>query len=732
MKKLLTTTPIFILITAALCFVSFMLLTKGFNEIEHIRQLERIPEISINTVLTGEVSIKGEVKPLAPLIDSPYTATPSVYYRFLHEEERVDSDGDSYWATLVDEAQTSDFSVSDTTGSIDVSTSENSLTPILWTMPSAMRKTLGKNRYTEWRIEPDQTVHVIAYAINEGDTTKLSFTPEGLYSPIVTQYSPMYEREQMGKNGIIFIWVGLVALAFSIFSIVWVLKIHSVIAYLSMLTIALTLVLVQLGISMLSNDIKASVTRLYAQYDAVQQALNDVNEPAPKRLSGLKVNLALYQAQLGHQLDRFPDNVVGWLIDADTNLKQLALNNTEKAQLTHRLSNIKKTTLSEPWVKWVPLMAFIIMFAGSYFGFRKIRFKRFIESIPTSKISGVVYGLAEIKGEIENLTETNILTTPVSAKQSVWYYYKKEEKRKSGKDDKWVILKEETKSVPFSAFDHTGKIKIIADNADVISKHKKVTREGRYRYTEQYLKPNETLYAIGSAKIDPNDHSRLLIGNGDKSEPFILSNYSEQHVMLHKARSGMILLNIAFSALLLGVLLLFASSGNISPDSFLMAALSAPILMMILMAILHYNDILFLRQRVERNIANINVILQKRFDLIPILEKTVKQYLAHEGSSLSQVSQLRSLYNPNNEQTGSHDQSLSTQIRLLIEKYPELKSHQMIKPLMDATITLEDELSVMRSGYLDAVEIYNSRICSFPDVMLAHVFGFKEHTVRSW
>ena len=757
MKKLLTSAPIFLLVAAALSVAAFTLLTKGFKEIEQIRQLERIPEISINTVLQGEVSIRGDVEVLEPPLDSRYTSTPSVYYRFLHEEEQTDSDGDSHWVTVLEEEKSVNFTLTDPTGSIDVVTLENSLHPIKWSMPSSMRKTIGEDRYTEWRIEPGQQIHAVGYAVNDGDSINLSFTPEGLYTAMLSTYGPTYERQQMGKSGIFYIWLGLVALAFCVLCMIWALSIHRVIAYLSCLTAALTLVLVQLGIVMLSKDIKASVARLYVQYEVVQEAFNAVKIPplnqslllsrpinyseyadngvdeyTLERLSALKVNLALYQAQLNRQLDQFPDNIVGWSIGVDTGQKPLELNKTESELIEQKLNNIKATTVSDAWVKWIPLIALIGMMIGSYIGFRKIRFKRFIESIPTSKVSGVVYGLAEVKGHIKCITDNTFLTTPITGKKSVWYYYKKEEKQKSGKNEKWVTLIEERNSVPFITSDYTGDIKIIADNAEVITKNKKVTREGRYRHTEQYLKPNETLYVIGSAKIDTEDQSRLVIASGDKSDPFILSNLSEQQVMLRKARNGMIFLNLAFSALLLGVLLMLANNRGLSPDSFLISALSAPLFMMALMAVLHYNDIIFLRQRVERNIANIKVILQKRYDLLPNLEKAVKQYLAHEESLLSQIAALRKLYNPDSKKMSNHDQSISKNMRLIIEQYPDLKSQQGIAQLIQSATQIEDELAMMKSGYLDGVEIYNSRIQAFPDLLLAKLFGFKEHKPLSW
>ncbi|WP_250657215.1 LemA family protein [Alkalimarinus coralli] len=763
MKKALTSPLLFLCIAAALCFVAFMLLPKGFDEIERIRQLERIPEISINTVLQGEVSVKGKVTPQASLLQSRYSDTPSVYYRYLHEEERVDSDGDRHWVTVTDEHRAVDFTITDATGSINVSTNESRTQPILWSMPSSMRTTVGKYRHTEWRIEPGQEVSVTAYALGNSGSARLAFTPEGVYTPIVSKYGLDYERGEKGKSGIFFIWLGLVALAFAVLFVIWAIKIHRIITYLSILTFTLTLVLLHLGITMLSGDLNASMTRLSSQYEVVQQAISAANVPqleselsletptnyneyadagvdvsALQRLSDLKVNLALYQAQLKRQLAQFPDSLIGWSMGIDIQQKTIGLTKEEKDKVEQQLNQLKATSISDSWVRWVALAALAGMLIASYVGFRKIRFKRFIESIPTSKVSGVVYGLAEIKGKIECADSEAYLTTPVTGKKSVWYYYKKEEKRKSGKNEKWVTLVEERKQLPFFVSDYTGKMKIIADNADVISSNKKVTREGRYRYTEEYLKPNETLYAIGSAQVDENDPARLQIADGDKSVPFILSNLSEQQVMLRKARNGMIFLNMAFSALLLGALLLFASSGGLSPDNFLLSALTAPIFMIGFMVILHYNDIIFLRQRVERNIANIKVVLQKRFDLIPNLEKSVKHYLAHEKSLLEQITALRRRYQPDNmshqDKAGQTPNAhpLSTSMKAIIEQYPELLSHQVIKQLMDSITDIEDELSMMREGYLDAVEIYNARIQTFPDVLLTKLFGFKQHDLLSW
>ena len=69
---------------------------------------------------------------------------------------------------------------------------------------------------------------------------------------------------------------------------------------------------------------------------------------------------------------------------------------------------------------------------------------------------------------------------------------------------------------------------------------------------------------------------------------------------------------------------------------------------------------------------------------------------------------------------------LKISVNNLREDYPELKSNELIMKMMDILSSLENELMFMRGGYNDAVEVYNTRIKSVPDILFTGVIGFKE------
>ena len=60
----------------------------------------------------------------------------------------------------------------------------------------------------------------------------------------------------------------------------------------------------------------------------------------------------------------------------------------------------------------------------------------------------------------------------------------------------------------------------------------------------------------------------------------------------------------------------------------------------------------------------------------------------------------------------------------MLEDYPKLKGHSVVKQLMNTLTSLENELTLYRGGYNDAVEIYNARIQAMPDVLFAKRCGF--------
>jgi hypothetical protein len=148
---------------------------------------------------------------------------------------------------------------------------------------------------------------------------------------------------------------------------------------------------------------------------------------------------------------------------------------------------------------------------------------------------------------------------------------------------------------------------------------------------------------------------------------------------------------------------------------------------------LMFNDLVFLRNRIKRAHANIEVSLKKRIDLIPNLESVAKKYLEHEREVHENIAALRSIlsgkkkYSPEEIDSAIRAESAVTKRMLaLVEDYPELKGNEIMGTLMDDLVLVENEVALMRNGYNDSVELYRTGSQRFPEVILAKAFGFRD------
>lgn len=72
----------------------------------------------------------------------------------------------------------------------------------------------------------------------------------------------------------------------------------------------------------------------------------------------------------------------------------------------------------------------------------------------------------------------------------------------------------------------------------------------------------------------------------------------------------------------------------------------------------------------------------------------------------------------------SPENQLLQDLKVALEDYPELKANALMQSFVDSLSRLENEVALMRIGYNDAVNQYNTRVQSFPDLVLAKWFGF--------
>jgi len=142
-----------------------------------------------------------------------------------------------------------------------------------------------------------------------------------------------------------------------------------------------------------------------------------------------------------------------------------------------------------------------------------------------------------------------------------------------------------------------------------------------------------------------------------------------------------------------------------------------------------YNSFVRLSQQVDSQFANLEARLQRRFDLIPNLVETVKGHMAHEQEVFSNIAEARARMagaQSVDERVAATNQLEGALSRLLVvmENYPQLKAQESVSRLMDELAGTENRIAVERDNFNAVVQQYNTRIKSFPAVILANMFGY--------
>ncbi len=149
--------------------------------------------------------------------------------------------------------------------------------------------------------------------------------------------------------------------------------------------------------------------------------------------------------------------------------------------------------------------------------------------------------------------------------------------------------------------------------------------------------------------------------------------------------------------------------------------------------VVSYNRFVSQRNQVRSSFANIDTELKRRYDLIPNLVETVKGYAAHEREVFEEVARTRSAAAATSGQSpaaqaaaeGPFVQALG-RLFAVAENYPELKANQNFLELQRELENTEDRIQASRRFYNANVQDYNRRVQSFPSVLIARSFGFKE------
>jgi LemA protein len=145
-----------------------------------------------------------------------------------------------------------------------------------------------------------------------------------------------------------------------------------------------------------------------------------------------------------------------------------------------------------------------------------------------------------------------------------------------------------------------------------------------------------------------------------------------------------------------------------------------------------YNHLVRIKHNVSKAWSNIDVLLKQRHDEIPKLVETCKQYMKFEQETLEKVMQARAQVSQARQNQDVPGLGLAEgalrmglgQLFALSEDYPELRANENFQHLQSRISTLENTIADRREFYNESTNINNISIETFPDLIVARLFGF--------
>ena len=159
-------------------------------------------------------------------------------------------------------------------------------------------------------------------------------------------------------------------------------------------------------------------------------------------------------------------------------------------------------------------------------------------------------------------------------------------------------------------------------------------------------------------------------------------------------------------------------------------ALIIIIVLLILWVVSVYNGLISSKLKVDNAWSQIDVQLQRRFDLIPNFVETVKGNMKHESETFEKIAALRTSW-ANSSTVGEKaklDGELTGALKTIMavsENYPELKANTNFTELSEELRNTENKISFSRQFYNDSVTNYNTKLELFPSNIIANMFNFK-------
>ena len=159
------------------------------------------------------------------------------------------------------------------------------------------------------------------------------------------------------------------------------------------------------------------------------------------------------------------------------------------------------------------------------------------------------------------------------------------------------------------------------------------------------------------------------------------------------------------------------------------------LLILAVILIVLYNSLIRRKNAVANAFGAIDAMLKKRYDLLPNLVETVKQYMNYERDTLTKITEMRTKAVSANiapdEKIQLENQigSAMRNIMVQVENYPDLKANQNFLQLQEELSDIENKLAASRRFFNGATTEYNNAVESFPGNLIARNFGFRKEVM---
>lgn len=174
------------------------------------------------------------------------------------------------------------------------------------------------------------------------------------------------------------------------------------------------------------------------------------------------------------------------------------------------------------------------------------------------------------------------------------------------------------------------------------------------------------------------------------------------------------------------------NGSGVSGLAIILVIIAVIVVIALLWAVAAYNGFIKLRNLVQESWRQVDVELQRRYDLIPNLIETVKGYVTHEKTVLEEVTQARAAVMGSHESPAGRaiqEDALSSALGRLFavaENYPQLRAAEGFLALQSELANTEDRIAAARRFYNANVRTLNTKVETFPSNIIAGMFSFTQ------